>query len=164
MPAQDRKFWVFGKNIFEAEGEPIGHAVAHAEEARPLGCEQYCSPGLGAEALSAGPCRFARDRRMPRAEGSAEGVERSLDALLRLPAPFAPITPSPQNCALAGKPATRLKKRATPAILTTLPMVALYSPHAVRRNVLIFCLHLLLDGSPFLTPATARARWPAPFP
>ena len=43
--------------------------------------------------------------------------------------PHPPQLPHPpQNCALAGKPATRLKKRATPAILTTLPMVALYSP------------------------------------
>jgi hypothetical protein len=120
MQAQDREFWVFGKNIFEAEGEPIGHAVAHAEEARPFGYEQYCSSGLGAEALSASSCRSlatgeCREKEVPK------GFQRSLDALLRLPAPSAPITPSPQNCALAGKPATRLTKRAPPAILTTSP-------------------------------------------
>jgi hypothetical protein len=34
LPAQDREFWVFGKNIFEAEGEPIGHAVAHHHNSR----------------------------------------------------------------------------------------------------------------------------------
>jgi hypothetical protein len=103
MPAQDREFRVFGKSIFEAVGEPIGHAVAHDHNAvRSRGV------GLLLRARSGSVIRrflpLPRDRRMlrmPRADGIAEGVERSRDALLLWlllrPAPSAPITPSPQN-------------------------------------------------------------------
>src|SRR6516162_8445274 len=96
MPAQDREFWVLCKSIFEAVGEPIGHAVAHDHNT-------VCGRGVGLllRARSGSVIRrflpLPRDRRMPRAEEIAEGAERSRDALplLRRPAPSAPITPSP---------------------------------------------------------------------
>src|SRR6516162_3253813 len=104
MPTQDREFWVFGESIFEAIGEPIGHAVAHNHNTvRSRGV------GLLLRARSGSVIRrflpLPRDLRMRRMEESAEAVERSRDARLRLPlrlpAPPAPITSSSPELSVA---------------------------------------------------------------
>ena len=92
MPAQDREFGVFGKSIFEAGGEPIGHRVADDHyRVRSRGV------GLLLRARSVGVILLPlpRDRRWRRAEQIAKQVKRLLRALLwRRSSRIPPISPS----------------------------------------------------------------------
>src|SRR5215471_16721270 len=95
MPAEDREFWIFGKSIFEAVGEPIGHPVADDHyRVRNRGVRLLLRAwGVG---VIHGFLPLPRDRRRRRAEQIAEQVKRFRSGLLfwlrssRIP----PISPS----------------------------------------------------------------------
>src|SRR6516162_4351494 len=93
MPTQDREFWIFGKSIFEAVGEPIGHPVAD---------DHYRVRGRGVRLLlrtwGVGVIRrflpLPRDRRRRRAKQIAEQIKRLRGALLwLLSSRIPPISP-----------------------------------------------------------------------
>ena len=94
MPPQNREFGVFGKSIFEAGGEPIGHRVADDHyRVRSRGV------GLLLRARSVGVIRrflpLPRHRSWRRTEQIAEQVKRSRCALLWLRSSrISPISPS----------------------------------------------------------------------